>query len=151
MRYGISPFAVGFGVLLWAGAIAGTAEAPSGLIGQWRSPAKRVCVSDARTGRPACSRISDAVSIERTSFGGARDVKVQGEFTLPNAQLCQFEGLGYWDARSRRLEALDRNTGCEIALAPVGRELRGTVSNPHQCRSPCAGTSWLEGVALRRR
>lgn len=151
MRYGISPAAIGFGALLWFGAVAGTAEAPSGLIGQWRSPTKKVCVPDGRGGRPACSRIADALSIERTPFGGARDVKLHGEFTLPDAQICRFEGLGFWDARTRRLEAVDSDTGCEVSFAPHGRELRGMVSNPLQCRSPCAGRSWLEGVALHRR
>lgn len=151
MRYGISPVAVGFGVLLWFGAVAGTAEAPPGLIGHWRSASKKVCVPDARRSRPACSRIADSLSIERTSFGGARDVKVQGEFTLPDAQLCQFEGLGFWDANARRLEAFDSNTGCEVSFSPNGRELRGMVSNAAQCRSPCASQSWVEGVVFRRR
>ena len=135
-------------VTAWAGSLS---EAPSGLIGQFRSASKRVCFSDVRGGRPVCSRQADVMTIERTPFGGVRDVKITAEFTLPDAQVCTFEGMGFWNAHEHRLSATDLSTGCELSLVPRGRELRSMVVRPDQCSSPCAGRSWLEGVVMRRR
>jgi hypothetical protein len=132
----------------WAGSVG---ETPSGLIGQFRSASKRVCIADLRGGRPACVSTRDTMSIERTVFGGSRDVKVTAQFTLPDARVCEFEGMGVWNAHERTLAAVDARTGCELALVPSGAELRSMVVRPEQCSSPCAGRNWLEGVVLRRR
>lgn len=137
---------------LWIfGAPAFAAEAPAGLIGQFRSADKKVCVEGGRGGKPTCSRVADTLTIERTPFGGNRDVKITAEFTLPDARICSFEGLGYWNEQQRRLVATDNGTSCELSLVPTGRELRSIVMQPDQCASPCAGRSWLEGVVLRKR
>lgn len=126
-------------------------EAPPGLVGQFRSASKSVCVEGGRAGKPTCSRVADTMTIERTPFGGNRDVKVVAEFTLPDSRICSFEGMGYWNEPQKRLVATDASTDCELSLVPVGRELRGIVIRPDQCSSPCAGRSWLEGVVLRKR
>ena len=126
------------------------AETPSGLIGRFASTPKKVCVLEGR-GKPRCSRIADTLSIERTPFGGGRDVHVKGEFMLPDARMCSFDGYGAWAPRERSLLATDPGSGCELSLTPVGRELRSLVVQPNQCDSPCAGRNWLEGVVLRKR
>ena len=125
-------------------------ETPDRVLGQFRSPAKRVCLPDVRGGKPTCSRVSDVMYIERTPFGGSRDVKVTAEFTLPDAKVCSFEGMGVWNKHERNLVATDARTGCELALTPKGSSLRSMVVKPDQCNSPCAGRAWLEGVVLRR-
>jgi hypothetical protein len=140
-----------FSVLSGAAFAGSVAETPSGLIGSFRSAAKKVCLHDVRGGKPKCSRIADTLQIERMPFGGARDVKVTAEFNTSDAQLCPFEGMGSWNAHSRVLAATDARTGCELSLAPHGRELRSMVARPDQCSSPCAGRSWVEGVVLRKR
>lgn len=134
-----------------AACAAAATEAPGGLIGRFSSASKKVCVEGGRGGKPTCSRQADTMTIERTPFGGNRDVKVTAEFTLPDARICSFEGMGYWNEREKRLVATDRGTDCEFSLVPVGRELRGIVMRPDRCSSPCAGRSWLEGVVLRKR
>jgi hypothetical protein len=132
-------------------AIAGSiGETPSGLIGQFRSSPKRVCVFDARGGKPACARVADVMKIERTPFGGMRDVKVTAKFSLPDSQICPFEGMGAWNMHERSLAVVDARTGCELSLVPSGRELRGMVVRPDRCSSACASRSWVEGVVFRR-
>lgn len=126
------------------------ADAPDGLLGQYKSSKKRVCLPDVRGGRGTCSRVADVMMIERTPFGGSRDVKVTAEFNLPDAKVCSFEGMGVWNSHERSLVATDARTGCELALTPRGGALRSMVVRPDQCNSPCAGRSWLEGVVLRR-
>lgn len=144
--------AVLFSLSGWAAAWAGSVgETPEGLVGHFRSAPQKVCLADVRGGRPNCSRLADVMVIERTSFGGARDVKVTAEFNLPDAQVCSFEGMGVWNSHDRSLVATDGRTGCELAMTPRGRELRSSVVRPDQCNSPCAGRSWLEGVVMRKR
>ena len=126
------------------------AEVPFGLIGQFRSQPKKVCIPEA-SGKVRCMRIADKMTIERTSFGGARDVKVTAEFMLPDARLCTFEGWGGWAPRERSVLAIDAGSSCELSLTPVGRELKSFVINGDQCDSPCAGRSWLDGVSMRKR
>ena len=131
----------------FAGSIGPT---PDGLIGQFRSGAKRVCLPDARGGKSTCARVADVMLIERTQSGGPSDVKVTAEFNLPDAKVCSFEGLGVWNKHERSLVATDARTGCELAMTPKGSTLRSMVVKPDQCNSPCAGRNWLEGVVLRR-
>lgn len=138
--------------LLAAFACTGAAAAtPDGVLGEYRSAPKRVCVPGGQGHTAACSRSTDVLRIGRTGYEGMRDVKVSAQFTLPDAQFCPFEGTGYWDARSRTVVAVDASTGCEMNFAVRGRALQGVVLRADQCRSPCAGRSWLEGVTLHRR
>ena len=139
--------------LIWLAGLCVSAHAaavPPGLIGQFRSAPKKVCIPEAG-GKVRCSRIADRMTIERTEFGGGRDVKVTAEFMLPDARLCTFEGWGGWAPRERSVLATDPTSGCELSLTPVGRELKSFVIRGDQCDSPCAGRSWLDGVSMRKR
>ncbi|MES2634427.1 MAG: hypothetical protein V4669_15750 [Pseudomonadota bacterium] len=126
-------------------------ETPSTLIGSFRSTPHRICLADAGGGKSWCSRVADTMRIERTPFGGARDVKVTAEFNTAQAQVCAFEGMGVWNSHARVLSVSDPRTGCELSLAPQGSQLRAMVARPDQCNSPCAGRSWVEGVVMRKR
>ncbi|MES2940083.1 MAG: hypothetical protein V4864_20560 [Pseudomonadota bacterium] len=139
-------------LVLSAIALAGGAAAatPEGVLGEYRSAPRRVCVPGSPGGAAACSRSTDVLRIARTGYDAMRDVKVSAQFTLPDAQYCPFEGTGYWDARSRAVVAVDASTGCEMNFAVRGRALQGVVLRADQCRSPCAGRNWLEGVLLQR-
>ena len=131
---------------------ANAAETPAGLFGDYRSATRKVCMPGGSGHRATCSRVADTMKIEQTLCeAGKRDVKVKAEFTLPDAQICSFEGSGYWNAEGRRLVVADVSTGCELSLIADGRQVRSIVVQPEQCNSPCAGRSWLEGVVLRRR
>jgi hypothetical protein len=130
---------------------AAAAETPDGLIGHYRSTPRKVCVANGLGGRPTCSRIINTMSIQRSGLEGNREVKVRAEFTLPDAQICAFEGLGYWNADGRRLLVADAQTGCELVLEPHQRVLHAVEIRPEQCKSPCAGRTWLEGETFRKR
>jgi hypothetical protein len=132
-------------------AVPATAETPAGMLGEYRSAPRKVCVPGGGGHRAVCSRSTDVMRIERSGFEGRRDVKVRAEFTLPDSQYCSFEGTGYWNAQGRRLLVTDATSGCELSFSPQGRELRGFVVQPEQCSSPCAGRDWLTGVVLRKR
>jgi len=75
------------------------AETPAGLLGEYRSAPRKVCVPGGSGHRAVCSRSTDVLRIERSGIDGRRDVKVKAEFTLPDAQYCTFEGLAYWNAQ----------------------------------------------------
>ena len=134
-----------------AWSMAAAAETPSSLLGHYRSAPKKVCQPGGDGHRAVCSRLADALRIERSGFEGRRDVKVTAEFNLPDSQICSFEGTGYWIAEGRRLVVADTRTGCEMSLVAETRVLRSIVIRPDQCNSPCAGRTWLEGVVLRRK
>ena len=127
------------------------AETPASLLGHYRSTPKKVCQPGGNGHRAVCTRLSDALRIERTGFEGMRDVKVTAEFNLPDSQICSFEGMGYWIPENRRLIVADARSGCELSLVAETRVLRSIVIRPDQCNSPCAGRTWLEGVVLRRK
>ena len=133
-----------------AGLPAQAAEVPAGLIGQFRSAPKKVCIPEA-SGKVRCSRLTDKMTIERTGYGGGRDVKVTAEFMLPDARLCTFEGWGGWAPRERSVLATDPNSNCELSLVPMGGVLKSFVIRGDQCDSPCAGRSWLDGVSMRKK
>jgi hypothetical protein len=139
-------------VALLACGPASAAETPDALIGQYGSAAHKVCVASGRSGKPTCSRIADTMTIRPTGVeGGRRQVKVDAEFTLADAKICGFDGVGYWDARERRLLVADETSGCELVIEPQRRGLRAVEVRPQQCNSPCAGKTWLEGEVLRKR
>lgn len=143
-----------FVLLLSAALAAGlpaAAETPEGLLGDWRSAPKSICHAGGNGHRAVCSRIADTMRIERTGFEGRRDVKVTAEFSLPDAQICTFEGTGYWNAEGRQLHVADASNGCELSIAAERRGLRSMVVRADRCQSPCAGTSWLEGVVLQKK
>ena len=141
------------GLLVAAAAIATSAfaETPAGLIGDYQSTPRKVCVPGGSGHRAVCTRSADTLRISRSGFEGRRDVKVTAGFTLPDAQYCAFEGTGYWNAEGKRLLVTDATSGCELSFTPAGRELRGFLLRPDQCNSPCAGRDWLTGVVLRKR
>ncbi len=126
-------------------------DAPDSVLGRYASAPRSVCVPHGRNGKPTCSRSSDTLVIERTLIGGNRDVKVNATFTLADAQVCTFDGMGYWDTRNRSLVAADPRSGCELVLRKEGRGLRAVALRPDQCDSPCAGRNWLEGEVFRLR
>lgn len=128
--------------------VAGT---PPGLFGEYQSATRKVCAPGGGGHRSVCTRSIDVMRIERVGYEGDRAVKVRAEFTLADGQYCQLEGRGLWSESGRRLLVTDALNGCAFSFSPHGRELRGTVMEPQQCNSPCAGREWLTGVVFRKK
>jgi hypothetical protein len=145
------PRAAALAIALWSALAPAGAETPPGLFGEYHAAARRVCAPGGGGHRSVCSRSIDVMRIERVGYEGDRDVKVRAEFTLPDGQYCQLEGRGAWNANARTLLVTDALNGCQFSFSPHGRELRGWVTAPQQCNSPCAGREWLTGVVFRKK